>query len=402
MEAVPLEIVTEIARELATISDVRNLRLVSRAFAYAASPVLFYQVQAINTVECLNKLSEYQRRPFATVSTARHLTLHHATWPQIESFGAWTTHPQTLSLVNLSEQAKLQAYSSYRHFMYQEMGRTFDTDVSRLIGILGMLPNLTSLTLSHIHAWRWDKLKNDHYEELSQRIRVVPFFKALVEDLTSRLLPILSRFPQITKLKIPGTLDIRGGEWVVKNESIMFLDVSNIVVRGYEHDEVQSFLRSFPNLQELVLGTESGGQISEQRIALRSLQWPNLRRIHFRHLWTSENDLVDFVGRHQLQQLVLRNVTLFGGSWESFFNRVSSLPGRTLKSAVCITAGGAYMRLVEAARSYSRWPSSNACALKPRVYVMFGGDSQQSTNFPQACGLDDRHCGSNKDFWFTD
>ncbi|CZR37657.1 uncharacterized protein FPRO_07152 [Fusarium proliferatum ET1] len=372
MDAIPLELVTEIARNLDTTSDISHLRQVSRAFAYAASPVLFHRVQVMNTVECLNQCYEFQKRSPASASFVRHLTLHHAIWPQLRSLDEWSTHPQTLSPMHVSEHEKMHAYFAYRQFIDQEASRTFDTDVCSLTRILSMFPKLTSLTLSHIHAWRWGKLRNDHYEELRTQIRIVPFFKARVEDLAYRLLSVLPNFPQITGLDIPSTLDMKDGEWRVTNENIVSLDVSNLVVRGYEHHQVQSFLQSFPNLHELVLGTESGGHISEQRIALGSLQWQHIRRVHFRHLWTTENDLISFVERHQLQQLVLRNVTLFSGSWESFFCRISTLSGRPLQSAVCIKPSGVQIPLDEAATSYSHWPSSRACSLKPRVYILFG------------------------------
>jgi len=151
------------------------------------------------------------------------------------------------------------------------------------------------------------------------------------------------------------------------------------VVRGDKHDEVRSFLQSFPNLEELILGTESGGQISEQRIALRSLQWPNLRRVHFRHLWTSEDELMDFIGRHPIQQIALRNITLFSGSWESFRRRIQAMLTRPLHSVTCITVGGIEIAFDKAVTSHPGWPGS-VCALKPRVYLLlsrYNGKQEQ-------------------------
>jgi hypothetical protein len=156
----------------------------------------------------------------------------------------------------------------------------------------------------------------------------------------------------------------------VKNKSIVSLHVSNVVVRGYKHYEVTSFLQSFPNLEELILGTEPGGQISEQRMALGDLQWSDLRRVHFRHLWTSEDELVDFIERHPVQQIALRNITLFNGTWESFRRRISVISKRPLQSLVCITAGGFEIPFDEAVTSHPGWPNSGDCVLKPRVYLL--------------------------------
>lgn len=391
MESLPLEIIIEISWALMSTTDLKNFRLVSKAFAYAASPALFHHVQAINTAECLEQLYKSQNYNKSPASAARHLTLYHGTWPYLGSFNEWKTHPQALSHDDLCKQAEMEAFVAYRRFSTQEAARVFDSDVSGLAMILEMFPSLATLTLSHVHTWRWGKFKSAYYNELCQKTRIIPFFKARVEDLACRLLPSLLRFPQITSLNIPSTLDIQNDEWIVINENIVSLNVSNLVVRGYEHSEVQQFLRSFPNLQELVLCTESGGQASSQRIDLRSLKWPTLRRAHFRHLWTSENDLIDFVCQHQLQQLALRNVTLFSGTWKSFFNRVVRLSNQTLQSAVCIKTSGIRISLSEAARSHKRWPNSDASSLPTRVYLVFG-----------KCNTDPVYSLDKRDFWLAE
>ena len=59
METLPLDLVVEIAWALTATPDIRNFRLVSKAFAYAASPVLFRRFQAINTLGCLGRLYEF-------------------------------------------------------------------------------------------------------------------------------------------------------------------------------------------------------------------------------------------------------------------------------------------------------------------------------------------------------
>lgn len=178
-------------------------------------------------------------------------------------------------------------------------------------------------------------------------------------------------------MNILRTFDIQNEEWLVVNENIVSLNVSNLVVRGYKHGEVQQFLWSFPNLQELVLCPESGGQASGQKIALQSLKW------------TLENDLIDFVCQHQLQQLALRNVTLFSGTWKSFFNRIARLSNQTLQSAVCIKTSGIRISLSEAARSRKCWPNSDASVLNPRV--LFG-----------KCNKDRVYSLDKRDFWLAE
>ncbi|RSL89855.1 hypothetical protein CEP52_014776 [Fusarium oligoseptatum] len=243
--------------------------------------------------------------------------------------------------------------------------------MSRLRGILARFPNLTSLTISHIHAWRYGKLSNEHYEQLSQKIRLVPLWKGWVEDLARMLLPILPSFPQLRKLNIPGSLALTGFEWMIVNRNILYLKVDNLVVCDSPDNQAHSFLQSFPSLQQLELGTEANGPVSDQKLSLKRLWWPDLCRVTFRHMWTSEDELVDFVVRHQLDELTLRNVTLYGGSWESFFDRIRNLPSRSIQSSKCITGAGIHIELAQAASMYKRWLSHAAQALQPRVHLAF-------------------------------
>ena len=371
MEVIPVELLTEISTNLASTSDIRHFRLVSRAFAYAATPVLFSRVHAINTVECLKELHEFQCRPPNPASAARSLTLYHATWPRVASLEAWCRHPQALSQDSLSSHAKIQAYNAYRRFIDEEAGRDFKMDISRLKRILARFPNLTSLTISHIHAWRYEKLKNEHYRQLSHRIRLVPLWKGWVQDLVRILLPILPSFPQLNKLNIPGSLALVGAEWMVVNRNILYLKADNLVVCDSPDNQAHSFLQLFPSLQELDLGTEAGGPASGQKLSLGKLWWSDLCRVTFSHMWTSEDELVDFIVRHQLDELTLRNVTIYDGSWESFFDRVCNLPSRSIQSSKCITGAGIHIELAQAASMYKRWLSHAAHALQPRVHLAF-------------------------------
>ncbi|KAH7000870.1 hypothetical protein EDB80DRAFT_809945 [Ilyonectria destructans] len=376
METLPLELVTEIAWNLASTADVRHFRLVSRAFAYAASPILFHRLHAINTVGCLSQLHEFQNSPSRSASAARHLTLYHGSWPELGSVDAWSRNPQTLKQSTLSDQTKKQAYSAYRQFVDQEALRDLDKDASRLTEMLELFPNLNSLTISHIHARRWGKLRNAHYHELSKKICVVPFFKASVKDLVQRLLPILHTSSRVSQLSVQGSLDLRGVEWrgvewTAVNRNVLRLKIQSLVVCESCEDRAVTFLLSFPNLEDLELGTEAGGWISEQKLPLQSLWWPNLWQVTFHHLWASEDELVDFIVRHELRQLTLHNVTLFNGSWASFFYRACNLPNQSLQSSDCVIGESRHIDLAEAAMASKRWPSSVADALEPRVTLNF-------------------------------
>lgn len=372
METLPLELLTEVAWNIRSTSDVQQFRLVSRAFAYAASPVLFHRVHAINSAGCLAQLHKFQKCPSKSASAARHLTIYHGEWPDFGSIDAWSSNPHALKPDSLSSLAKGEAYSAYREFICQEARRSPDEDISRLTEILALFPNLNSLTVSHIRAWRWGELKNDHYYNLSWKIRIVPFFKPWVEDLVYKLLPILCTSSRLNQLSIQGSLDLRGqAKWTAVNRNILRLQVQSLLVCESREDQVDIFLRSFPNIQELDLGTEAGGWIRDQALPLRSLWWPDLWRVIFHHLWASEDELIDFLLRHPIRRLTVHNVTLFEGSWASFFDRTQSLPDRSLESSECILPSGRHIDLAEAAAAYERWPASDADALNLRVCLTF-------------------------------
>lgn len=370
MNTLPLELLAEVAWNLPSSSDIRRFRLVSRAFAYASSPALFHRIDVINTESYLNELQDFQTHPSNSAAAARHLTLYHGIWPTLNTIHAWSQSPLAIRQSSLADHRTMQAYSAYRQFANREALRDFDTDILKFTKMLQLFPNLTSLTISHIHAWRFGKLKNDHYDDLSWKIRIIPFFTAHVEDVVQQLLSVLHMSPRVSQLSIQGSLDLRGVAWGTINKSILHLIVQSLVVCWPQEDGAESFLRSFPNLRELELGTEAG-RLNEQKLPLRSLSWPDLKRVTFHHLWVSEDELVDFIMRHQLRKFVLHNVTLFTGTWESFFNRLFTLPNRALQTSECIMPTGRRLNLTEARTANNPWHAGFADTLKLQVYLTF-------------------------------
>jgi len=76
--------------------------------------------------------------------------------------------------------------------------------------------------------------------------------------------------------------------------------------------------------------------------------WPRLRRLKLRGVWTSEDQLLDLIGRHTktLDYLEIADVVLKEGTWKSFFERLRSLVmGSLITSEKCQLSGSLGSRM---------------------------------------------------------
>jgi hypothetical protein len=93
-------------------------------------------------------------------------------------------------------------------------------------------------------------------------------------------------------------------------------------------DSIANFLGAFPGLTTLTVKTFPRGPIYHQRLPLQQMQWSDLQFCDIIGTWVPENELFNFIERHPLKRLTLKDVNLTSGSWESFFSRARGLKPR--------------------------------------------------------------------------
>lgn len=102
METIPQEILVAIASALPSVTDIGNVRLVSRRLAYAGFPALIRHIGVLNTLESFRRLRDLELSPWGLPGATRHLTIYHAKWPLTDSYEEWHRHPLFFSSWNHS------------------------------------------------------------------------------------------------------------------------------------------------------------------------------------------------------------------------------------------------------------------------------------------------------------
>ncbi|KIM92714.1 hypothetical protein OIDMADRAFT_149994 [Oidiodendron maius Zn] len=111
------------------------------------------------------------------------------------------------------------------------------------------------------------------------------------------------------------------------------------------------FISSAKDLEELNIDLQcheiSSLQVEESDLVnfLRNYCWSQLRCLKIRGIWTSEDQLLDLLGRHQgsLKYLDIGDVVLKEGTWLSFFKRLKTLIAGSLVAAERFQLGGEYL-----------------------------------------------------------
>jgi hypothetical protein len=143
-----------------------------------------------------------------------------------------------------------------------------------------------------------------------------------MQGIVSRILHIIPLFPNITSLNITG--DLKPYIPTVKLPTIRYLKLDSFIVCEALSRNTHAFLSSFPCLEELSVSVASSAPPEEFVLPVGLLEWPKLSRVAFANLWVSENEFLDFLHRHQVKSLSLRNITLTSGSWKSLFVQLRS------------------------------------------------------------------------------
>lgn len=336
MDALPIELLTNIAAELNSTTDVKAFRLVNRRHATAGYPSLVHHIRVLNTTNYISLVQDLCESRWGSLGATKQLTLYHGTWPRFDTYRSWRLDSSFCvirSEENKEPTTSQHAYQEYLKFIATEDSRDLESDTKRFRGLLQQVPQLESITVSQIGPWTWRRLEHPHLIALRETIGLRPIFNKSITKTISALLPLLNALPKVKKLSTRGALDTAGLPRGVQYPHIRELDISPLRVSRELQTSIQTFLMSFPNLESLSIRALPGcGWV--QFSPLPKLQWSQLHKLSLSWLWTREDDLFDFVDRHELQSLCLNEVTFFEGTWKSFFMRLRAL-GKALDLCIC-------------------------------------------------------------------
>jgi hypothetical protein len=285
----------------------------------------------LNTSEGLKEIRQLlQCKSIAT--TTRQLTISHGDWP-ICTRKEWEIHPllfggQSWFQVLQTKRAD-DAFADYSAFIAEEQNRGHHRDVNAIREALSLLPNLRTVTISHMKSWALHPSRNTKYRLLQERIWLTPHIKynRVAPAVQTFLLALRREFSTVTCLTIHGTLN--PAELYLCPAGLRFpsfnkLCITSLQIQGNE-DVIQKFLQAFPNLVDLLI-TFKGWEQSIPNI-VGELFWPHLKRLRFDELWASEEEIFSIFKHHQyiLEQFSLGNTMITQGSWRSLFTRIRGL-----------------------------------------------------------------------------
>ncbi|KAM7204413.1 hypothetical protein V8F33_001715 [Rhypophila sp. PSN 637] len=308
-------------------SSLRTLRLSSRRFAHAAFPILFRSVYLLNTSECIDEFELLVHSPYRSLGAIKQLTIYYGEWPDLDYQSRWRNNILWLGDRGQSQcKEEDRAFTRYKEFMKEERLRRANPE-AQLLRIFKSLPSLRSITISHLNSWSWKPLGGHHLKKLKEKIWMLPRWENSITKPVLDILPIIEAYPHINHLEMNGTLtaEHRGSG---KYLSVVSLKIDSLVSQYTAKEQTRELVTAFPNLRtvSLRLSQAPASGLEDQELRLKRVYWPWLNSFSVHGLWISEDDLWEFIERHdRLVYVGLLRVTLTKGSWESFFTRMRAL-----------------------------------------------------------------------------
>ncbi|KAM7211812.1 hypothetical protein V8F06_012818 [Rhypophila decipiens] len=247
----------------------REFRLVSSLLAAVSYPILAQHLSIVNTVECLEEFERFICQNQAA-SYTKKLTKYYGTWP-ICTRDTWETHPLLLGgchrmdVRHQRSRISDQAYQDYREFILREGSR----NPSDLLVVLHALPNLRSITPTHLRASR---LKQPRYSRLQKKIWLQPYIRDSISPTITWTPGALSGFRRVSEVEINGILNPVDIEGPVRAEFIEVLKITSLGCSNRQ--KLSQFLSSFSRLQKMSLEMHDMGTSIE--IPLDQVLWPEL------------------------------------------------------------------------------------------------------------------------------
>ncbi len=338
MDSLPPELLAHIG-SLLFYRDLCRFRLVSQRCAVSTFHLITRHLSLLNTSYSLDDFLSFikPRSPFT-----RQLTIYHGEWVAC-SKAEWAIHPllchpippQYLFKKDSDAHPVIDlAYRNYKTFVATESRRNFETDAKRLDLVLSCLPNVRTLKLTHFGTWRHWHSENPKFSRLRKAIWIGPRLRGSVNHILQTFLAVSHRFQSIDELVIEGRLDLTHFDdpgLPTTFGTIRTLRITSTPEICERRQEFLGFIQSFPKLELLDL-TLSAAAV----LPLEGLRCSRLHTLCLTNIWSSEETLLKIIEINpQLRTITLISITLSGGTWHSFYNRLNRVERR-----VSVLAGG--------------------------------------------------------------
>ena len=329
MNVLPFELLGAVAGELDSLRDLTHFRLVNHACAAAALPLLAQHIAVLNITESLEELCSFLQSHANFARHVVHLSVYHGSWP-LCTREVWEMHPLLLAgndrigvEIDRENPGADEAFEDYRQFTLRQAKRDPVHDTAMCISIVRLLPRLQKLTLGHVQMCSWRRRENVKYTRLRRRIWMPALYKDSIGAVASLVLPLLPQFPQIRDLTVHGPLDSfdlnNCGSFCTSR--VKRLHLESLLVFPEAPSSVERFLRSFPDLEEVTMKFASNNEHAAS--LLQTIHWPRLRKLALQDTWTTADALIGLIDRHHaLEEVTVRNTTLFVGTWRPVLEHV--------------------------------------------------------------------------------
>ena len=323
MNGLPPELLGCIIEHL-SLPDRLNLRQVNRYLSYTSYPYVIRHLSLLNTAWNIRDFTSFLNTTRGSRVFTKKLTIYHARWPvctreewEVHPLLRYEIHPRALThACSQSEKAAAQMYQSYKEFISTEQQRRLSSDMALFRYILGKLPSLRAIAISHVRSWDWNERTPERYS-LQRRIRISPLFNDSTHPVAQNILAILHGFPTIKELHISGQLHLRYIDIPRKIPNITSLTIESLLVLNSSATHLRQLFTAFPNLEHLSVGfAYPGGSLS-----LRAGGWKKLRTLQLQKLSVTVGDLLHILATSlHLENVRLEKVTLSSGLWRDFLS----------------------------------------------------------------------------------
>lgn len=331
MDKLPAEILSNIA-SLLSYHDLCNFRLVNRLYALSTYHIITRHLSLLDISSCL---TEFIRSHESKFPFTRQLTIYHGQWPycnrqqwQIHPLLEREIHPQHLRIdgvVYTSVVGSLMdcSYQKYKVFIDTERQRSLVGDARALKGVLSCVPNVRTLTLTHLKS-RW-RTENPKFSNLRKAIWMSPSHNNSINRIVQTFLEVSHNFEALQELVIDGKFDPAGLTMPRNIENIRKLRVTSPPTILATPHSLPRFLAAFPNLEVFAL-TLTVANGTNEILRLEDIPFPRLQALHLRNVWLAEKALRRTLDKsRRLRAVGLADITLSSGSWQSFFTTLRNL-----------------------------------------------------------------------------